>query len=304
MKYRHTLPLLGLAIAASVALAQNPQDKKPTAPAQPPAGHDMPQLPPGWTEADMQACMEAATPGEMHAFLAESIGTWTGKSKMWMAPGVPPMESECTSKITALLDGRFTKCEIEGEMPGMGPFHGFGIYGYDNVGKKFQSTWIDNCGTGMMQGTGELSSDEQTLTWKFTYNCPITKKPTTMREIERNTGKNTKTLEMHGIDPKSGKEFKMMEIAFTRSGGGDAHASLGMISDKTVEAGCSMCVFHVAGAKSCDLAVKLDGKTYMVNGAKVDAHQFCSGAKKCVVSGKIEGDKFVATKFDVKPATP
>ena len=31
------------------------------------------------------------------------------------------------------MDGRFIKVEVEGEMPGMGPFHGFGIYGFDNV---------------------------------------------------------------------------------------------------------------------------------------------------------------------------
>ena len=30
------------------------------------------------------------------------------------------------------------------------------------------------------------------------------------------TGPNTFTLEMYGNDPKTGKEFKMMEIAFTR----------------------------------------------------------------------------------------
>jgi hypothetical protein len=124
------------------------------------------------------------------------------------------------------MDGRFTKCEITGDMPGMGPFNGFGLYGYDNVAQKFQSTWIDNCGTGMMTGTGELSSDGRTLTWNFSYHCPITRKPTTLREVERITGKDTKTLEMFGIDPKSGKEFKMMEIAFTRKPGTGAAAAV------------------------------------------------------------------------------
>ena len=33
------------------------------------------------------------------------------------------------------------------------------------------------------------------------FNCPIQKKPTTLREIETITGVNTKTLEMWGIDP-------------------------------------------------------------------------------------------------------
>jgi len=40
-----------------------------------------------------------------------------------------------------------------------------------------------------------------------------------MREIETMTGPNSKTLEMYGTDPKSGKEFKMMVIEFTRKTG-------------------------------------------------------------------------------------
>ena len=195
-------------IAGALAIAQPAKDKT----AQP----DHAPLPPGWPEADMQACVEAGTPGEMHRHLAEAAGTWNGRTKMWMAPGTEPMESECTSTITTVMDGRYTRCEITGEMPGMGMYNGFGLYGYDNVAEKFQSTWIDNHGTGMMIGTGELSPDGKTLTWRFTYNCPITKKPAVMREVERLTSDNEKTLEMFGTDPKSGKEFKMMEIHFTR----------------------------------------------------------------------------------------
>jgi len=160
--------------------------------------------------------MEAGTPGENHQKLAEGLGVWAGKTTMWMAPGTEPMHSECTATATPMMDGRFVKLEMTGEMPGMGPFNGFGIYGYDNVSQKFQSTWVDNCGTGMMVGTGQLSSDGKTYTWNFAYHCPITKKPTTLREVERITGKDTKTLEMYGTDPKSGKEYKMMEIALTR----------------------------------------------------------------------------------------
>jgi hypothetical protein len=37
-------------------------------------------------------------------------------------------------------------------------------------------------------------------------------------EIETLKSANEMTLEMHGIDPKSGKEYKMMEISFTRTG--------------------------------------------------------------------------------------
>jgi hypothetical protein len=118
-----------------------------------------------------------------------------------------------------MLDGRFVKCEIAGNMPGMGPYTGFALYGFDNVSQKFVSTWVDNMGTGMANGIGELSSDGKMLTWTYTYNCPIQKKPVTMREIDKITGPDSKTLEMYVNDPKTGKEFKMMEIVLTRKAG-------------------------------------------------------------------------------------
>ena len=37
-----------------------------------------------------------------------------------------------------------------------------------------------------------------------------------MREVETSTGENTERFEMFGPDPKSGKEYKMMSIEFTR----------------------------------------------------------------------------------------
>ena len=200
----------GLAAIASFAIADASKETKA------PAGATAElQLPPGWTAEDMQACMAAREPGKMHAYLASEAGVWNGKTTMFM-PGADPVTSECVSTITPMMDNRFVKCEIKGDMPGMGPFDGFGIYGFDNVSKKFVSSWIDNQGTGMMTGTGELSEDGKVLTWKFAFNCPLTKKPAVMREIETKTGPTTKRFEMFGPDPKTGKEMKMMTIEFTK----------------------------------------------------------------------------------------
>jgi hypothetical protein len=235
-----SLTVLALsALAGSIALAQPTKDTtkpapKPAAPTQPsttpakttpsqPAGdHKMPAPPPGMTEADMMACAAAAAPGPNHEFLAKRAGTWSGHVKMWMPGTTEPQESECTTVFTSLMDGRFLHSETNGEMPGMGPFHGFGAYGYDNVGKKFQATWFDNCGTGMMTGTGELSSDSKTLNWTMNYNCPLKGGPIVMREVEHITGPNTMTLEMFGPNPKTGKEEKALEISYTRKSAGAA----------------------------------------------------------------------------------
>jgi hypothetical protein len=196
----------GLALIGSMAIADASKDAK--APA------DI-QLPPGMTLEDVQACMLAATPGKEHKFLTEGAGEWTGKTTMHV-PGADAQTSDCVSTTTPMMGGRFVRVEIKGEMPGMGPFEGFGIYGYDNVSKKYVHSWVDNQGTGMMHGTGELSADGKTLTWNCTYNCPMAKKAVKMREVETITGPNTKRFEMYGPEPKTDKEVKMMTIEFTK----------------------------------------------------------------------------------------
>ncbi len=153
------------------------------------------KLPPGWTMEDMQACLVAGTPGKMHEMLAKDIGTWRGKCVMWMAPDTEPVSSDTTMTVSSTMGGRFIK----------------------TVSQQLVSTWIDNQSTGIMNGTGEFSPDGKTLTWKFNFNCPLTKQnPMVMRQIETNTGPNSKKIEMFGPDPKNGKEYKSMSIELTR----------------------------------------------------------------------------------------
>lgn len=206
---------LGTAVG-SLAIADASKSKSQDLKAAAAAGQNQPQLPPGWTAADMEACVMAGTPGKMHQHLAKGVGEWTGKSTMWMAPNTEPVTSDVKATVTSIMDGRFTQVQHEGELPGMGPYHGHGINGFDNVSQKFVSTWIDNHGTGIMQGEGELSPDGKTTTWRFNYHCPVTKKPAVMRQVETITGENTKRMEMFGNEPKSGKEYKMLVIELTK----------------------------------------------------------------------------------------
>jgi len=201
-----------VAILISIAIAQSSKDAKPSKASNQPEA----KLPPGWTLEDMQACMMAGTPGKMHELLANDIGKWEGQNTMWMSPDAEPITNDCSSSVTPMLDGRFTKIETTSEIPGMGPYHGFGIYGFDNVSQQFVANWLDNHSTGIMNAVGTLSPDGKTLTWKFNFNCPLTKKPAVMREVDTITSPTTKTIEMFGEDPKSGKEFKMIRMELTK----------------------------------------------------------------------------------------
>ncbi len=68
----------------------------------------------------------------------------------------------------------------------------------------------------------------------------------------------------------------------------------------SVEAACASCIYKMEGVEDCELAVMIDGKPYLVSGVEVDAHEsgLCDAAKSAVISGKIDGDRFVATSFE------
>ena len=76
-----------------------------------------------------------------------------------------------------------------------------------------------------------------------------------------------------------------------------------------VEASCGQCQFGMEG-KSCELAVRIDGKSYFVEGTNIDAHGdahandgFCASIRKAAVIGTIKDNKFVVTYFKLQPIT-
>ena len=76
------------------------------------------------------------------------------------------------------------------------------------------------------------------------------------------------------------------------------------LKKQVVEASCGQCNFGLTSKKGCDLAVRIDGKAYFVEGTKIDQHGdahaengFCNAVRKAEVSGEIKNDKFVATDF-------
>lgn len=72
---------------------------------------------------------------------------------------------------------------------------------------------------------------------------------------------------------------------------------------RELEAGCAGCVYHMDGAEGCQLAVLVDGKHYYVSGVDMPGHEsgLCDGPQRALVLGKVDGDRFVATAFAMKP---
>ena len=75
-----------------------------------------------------------------------------------------------------------------------------------------------------------------------------------------------------------------------------------------VEAACGQCQFGMKGKAGCDLAVRVDEKSYFVDGTDInkhgDAHSadgFCSTIRKAAVVGEVKNDRFVVTDFKLLP---
>ena len=75
-----------------------------------------------------------------------------------------------------------------------------------------------------------------------------------------------------------------------------------------VEASCGQCQFGMKNKKGCDLAVRIDGKSYFVEGTKLDSHGdahaadgFCSTIRKAEVVGEVKDNKFIASSFKLLP---
>lgn len=203
MKLRCTAAVLALLVVAVPALAQHEQHD--TKPAEQSAG--------GMSDADMQKMMQAASPGPEHQRLAKMAGDWTFTNTMWMAPGAPPMQSTGTMHAETTMGGRYLVADWNGDFMGQ-PFHGRATSAYNNVAKRYEDTWVDNMGTGIMYSTGSCDA-KGVCTYSGDSWDPMSGQKMTMRSVMSWSGDNSFKTEMYAPGP-DGKEMKMMEIVATR----------------------------------------------------------------------------------------
>jgi hypothetical protein len=170
--------------------------------------------PPMDEKAAMEMMQKLATPGAGHKKIESWAGTWTAKMTMWMDPTKEPAKSEGTCELKWVLGGRFLQQTYEGQFMG-GPFSGEGFTGYDNYKKKYVATWMDTSGTSMLNMSGGFDKAGKTLTMTGKYDDFTSGKTITMRTTTTMPSNDEMRWEMWGPGP-DGKDFKMMEIAYTR----------------------------------------------------------------------------------------
>jgi hypothetical protein len=200
-------------LTAATALPSFAQDATPAKPAD--AKPDDAQM--------MTMMMDLAKPGENHKILEESVGSWTYTTKFWMSPdtNTPPMESSGTAVTKPIMGGRYFQTDHKGkmQMPGADgkvmdmEFHGMQIDGFDNVKKKFVSSWVDNMGTGIMLSEGTYDPATKTITYTSEEE-PMPGVKMKVRELVKLTDKDHHTFEFY--EDQGGSEVKTMEITSTR----------------------------------------------------------------------------------------
>lgn len=161
----------------------------------------------------MEQYMKLATPGEPHKLFTSLAGNWTTKTKEWMDLDKPPVESTGSVEMKMLLGGRFLQQEYNGQMHGQ-PYTGIGINAYDNILKRYVSTWMDTMSTGIFTMEGTASTDGRTITFNGKHAEPG---GGTMahRAVWKIINNDSQEFIMYGTHHNS-EEMKMMEILYTR----------------------------------------------------------------------------------------
>jgi len=173
----------------------------------------------------MKQMMEMSKLNENHKLLADMNGNWNYTIKMWMNPdpNAKPQESKGTATRKSVMGGRYFVMDVSGKMQMPGEdgkmtdmqFKGMAVEGYDNMKKKFVSSWIDSMGTGIQPSEGTYDPATKT----FTFNMEMEMMPgmkTPVREVIKVTDKDHMLLEWY--ENRGGQEKKTMEIAYTRAG--------------------------------------------------------------------------------------
>lgn len=161
-------------------------------------------------EAAMKAWMESAKPGPEHKMLADLVGTWDVTMTSYDNPE-GPTKTKGTSTATMMMDGRYLQEEMTSEMMGQ-PFQGFGITGFNNTTRKFETIWLDTMGTMIMTGSGEGANDGFSVVMDFVD--PMTKQKMTSKGVTKVIDANKHTFTMYMM--MDGKEMKAMEVEYTR----------------------------------------------------------------------------------------
>ncbi len=164
-------------------------------------------------EAELKAWMELGKTGPEHAQLLRAVGSWTVEGKIWMEKGNAPLTTSGKAVFTSVFDGRYVRQEYECSMAGM-PYGGIGYVGFDNASRRYQQTWLESNGTGILVLTGAETAPGKEWTFSGTRSGPGGK-PCKQRVVVKYVGDDKQVIEGYADDGRG--EMQCMELVYTRS---------------------------------------------------------------------------------------
>lgn len=162
------------------------------------------------------AALDAAmTPGPEQARLNDLVGTFDVTISIWVTPQSVPVVANAAAVATWVLDGRYVQTSLSGIVGGQ-PYNALGYSGYDNAGKVYQATWMDNASTAQTWYQGGFTPGSKAAVMKATTVNAVTGKPEPL-ELRLTIDKDGNHItELWGNG--GGKTiFKMMELRYVRS---------------------------------------------------------------------------------------
>jgi hypothetical protein len=165
-------------------------------------------------EAQADTFARYAMPGPEHKVLDRMAGAWDTVTRYWPAPSAEAVEAKGTSRRKWILDGRFLMEELDGGNLVL-PFSGVGLYGYDAFEQKHTSAWVDTMNTSILANLGIYDRTNDVVNFTGQYKDPWTGTRKKERGVTRFLSRDKHTLEIFVAEP-DGKEFKMLEITYTR----------------------------------------------------------------------------------------
>ncbi len=147
-------------------------------------------------QAAMQAMAAAGALGEPHARLAKGVGEYDAAMQFWMAPDAEPLATNMTVVRELEMGGRVLVDHWRGNVMGQ-PFVGMGRTGYDNVTKRYWSTWTDNTTTGVLVMYGTYNADKDVVEYTGSSVNAITGQAYKMRSVGPMPGEGEETMTMY-----------------------------------------------------------------------------------------------------------
>ena len=81
------------------------------------------------------------------------------------------------------------------------------------------------------------------------------------------------------------------------------------LTDQVAPVACGMCIFKMPEAKGCVWAIEIEGEHYLVQSGQLPKDHMqhapdgmCNMTRQARVTGQVEGERFVASQFELLPA--